>query len=595
MKNKLLIAFTLLLSLTGMTQTPGPGSLAFIGFQNNAPDGFAVVLLQNFPGNQVIYFTDNGWSGTALFSNEQTIEWTIPAQGLPAGTTVQFRDDQNGGTIVTPQTSGTVSGVLNNLSAAGEQILAYTGSPSNPSFIAAISSSNWIDVCNSVGEGNTNTTCLPAPLIQGVNAFEFTGLSTPITNGFFNLSNFSGSAADLLALIMNVNNWTLNNNTSVSGFQNWPAWNFVFGAGGSSIVQFASTSQTVLANSTPINVGVNILPASTVNGQISLAYTLSQGLSNTDFSINQTVAGNTFNLDVTTGTDELGFQITLDEDLADNLSEPQTITFSITSTSNANALQIGAVNTFILTINPAPSVETPVLFINEFMAQNTLTIADENGEFDDWIEIYNPSNFEVDLAGMYITDNFAMPMKYQFPFGSDLTKIPANGFRLVWADNQDAQGPMHTNFGLSVNGEVVGLYANDGVTVIDSISFGPQQTDISFGRQQDGAMPWVFFTQPTPGASNSPSSINNLLSENINLFPNPASSQVFLFNKSEQINQARIIISDVQGRQHVSLSQITIYPFSGIALPVNELSSGVYFVTIQNENIFSTHRLVIQK
>lgn len=595
MKKVLLSVITAFIAIVGIAQTPGPGSLAFIGFQNNAPDGFAVVLLQNFPGNQVVYFTDNGWSGSSLFTNEQTIEWTIPAQGLPAGTTVQFRDDQNGSTILTPQTAGSVTGVLNNLSAAGEQILAYTGSPSNPSFIAGISSSNWLDVCNTVGEGNTNTTCLPAPLILGVNAFEFTGLSTAITNGFFNLSNFNGTAADLLALIMNVNNWTLNNNTSVSGFQNWPSWNFVFGAGGNSVVQFASTSQTVLANSTPINVGVNILPASTVNGQISLAYTLSQGLSSTDFSINQTVTGNTFSLNVSTGTNEVGFQVTLDEDLADNLTQPQTITFSITNTSNANALQLGAVNTFILTINPAPSVEAPVLFINEIMAQNTMTIADENGEFDDWIEIYNPNNFEVDLAGMYITDNFAMPMKYQFPFGSDLTKIPANGFRLVWADNQDAQGPMHTNFGLSVNGEVVGLYANDGVTVIDSISFGPQQTDISFGRQQDGATPWVFFTQPTPGASNSPSSINSILSKAISLYPNPASHQVFLFNTSEQINQARIMISDVQGRQHTNLSQVTIYPFSGIELPVNGLASGIYFVTIQNDTFSVTHRMVIQK
>jgi hypothetical protein len=595
MKKTLFTLLSVFTILTASAQNPGAGSLAFIGFQNNSPDGFAIVLLQDFPGGQVVYFTDNGWSGSALFTNEQTIEWVLPPQGLPAGTTVQFRDLQDGNTLLTPANAGTVSGVLNNLSAAGEQILAYTGAPSNPSFIAGISSSNWLDVCNTVGEGNTNTSCLPAPLIIGLNAFEFTGLSSAITNGFFNLSNFNGSPQDLLALIMNVNNWTLSSSTNEAGYQNWPSWNFVFGAGNTSIVQFASSNQTIAADASPISIGINILPASTVNGQISVSYTLSQGLTNADFSLNQNVSNNSFNLNISTGTNASNIEITLNGNLSTNLTTPQTISFVITSTSDATALQIGAINIFTLTINPISSGPIPVLFINELMAQNSMTIADENGEFDDWIEIYNPNNEEVDLAGLYITDNLSIFPKYQFPFGSELTKIPANGFRLVWADNQDSQGPLHTNFGLSVNGEAVGLYAADGVTVIDTITFGPQQTDISFGRQQDGQIPWVSFSNPTPGASNNPADIKKLMNEDFSLFPNPSSEQVFLFNKAALIENATIIISDMNGRQLNISSGVNLYPNTGLQLSTAQLPNGIYFVTLQNDEIKLYKKLIINK
>jgi hypothetical protein len=553
-----------------------------------------VLFRLDFPGGQLVYFTDNGWSGSALFNNEQTVEWTLPPQGLPAGTTVQFRNLDDVNTLITPSTAGGTNGVLRSLSAAGEQILAYSGSPVNPSFIAGISSSNWLDICDNV-EGNTNGTCLPEPLIIGVNAFEFTGLSAAVPNGFFNLANFNGSPQDLLAFIMNVNNWTLDNSANTAGYQNWPAWNFIFGAGTTSNVQFASSDQTIAADASPISVGINILPASTVNGQISVSYTLSQGLTNADFSLNQTVSNNTFNLNVSTGTNAAAFQITLDEDLASNITNPQTITFVITSTSDATALQIGAINIFTFTVNPASSGPIPVLFINELMAQNSMTIADENGEFDDWIEIYNPNDVEVDLAGLYITDNLSIFPKYQFPFGSELTKIPANGFRLVWADNQDSQGPLHTNFGLSVNGEAVGLYAADGSTVIDTITFGVQQTDISFGRQQDGQLPWVSFTTPTPGASNNPSNIKDLMNEDFSLFPNPSSEQAFLFNKAALIENATIIISDINGRQLNISSGVNLYPNTGLQLSTEQLSNGIYFVTLQNDEIKLCKKLIINK
>jgi hypothetical protein len=145
----------------------------------------------------------------------------------------------------------------------------------------------------------------------------------------------------------------------------------------------------------------------------------------------------------------------------------------------------------------------PTLFLNELQAFNAGAPLDENGEADDWFEIYNPGATPVDLAGWYVSDDATDPMKFRFdPTGTNAV-VPANGWLLVWADNQIAQGDLHTNFALSsTNGESLLLMGPDGVTIMDQIDFGPQVSGVSYGRQSDGGTPWVEFTVPTPGASN---------------------------------------------------------------------------------------------
>ena len=143
----------------------------------------------------------------------------------------------------------------------------------------------------------------------------------------------------------------------------------------------------------------------------------------------------------------------------------------------------------------------PPLFINEFMADNATIITDEFGEYEDWIEIYNASGTAVDLSGMFLTDDLGEPRKWTFPQG---TTIGGGQWLLVWADNEEAQGPLHTNFKLSKDGEQIGLYATDeqGNFRLDSVVFGPQGEDISRGRFPDGTENWKFMPTPTPGAAN---------------------------------------------------------------------------------------------
>jgi len=140
------------------------------------------------------------------------------------------------------------------------------------------------------------------------------------------------------------------------------------------------------------------------------------------------------------------------------------------------------------------------LVLNEFLALNATVIADEAGEFDDWLEIHNPGTETVSVAGLYLTDDLTDPAQWALPD----TTIPAGGFLLVWCDDDAGQGPLHANFALSGGGEEIGLFTSpaSGSQPIDTFVFGPQAEDVSQGRETDGGEPWVFFTTPTPGMSN---------------------------------------------------------------------------------------------
>lgn len=143
------------------------------------------------------------------------------------------------------------------------------------------------------------------------------------------------------------------------------------------------------------------------------------------------------------------------------------------------------------------------LVINEFLAINNSINTDEFGEYDDWIELYNGNANPIDIAGMFVTDDPDDSSGYKIPDGkSSLTTIPANGFLLLWADNDTSQGALHLGFKLSGRGESILLKNVDGISIIDSVSFGAQLEDISQGRKKDDMERWIKFYNPTPGAQN---------------------------------------------------------------------------------------------
>jgi len=141
------------------------------------------------------------------------------------------------------------------------------------------------------------------------------------------------------------------------------------------------------------------------------------------------------------------------------------------------------------------------LFLNEVMAANDSTIKDEAGDYDDWVELYNAGSEPARLAGLYLSDNLKTPLKWAFPD----TAISPGGFLLVWADNEPTEGPLHATFNLgSLLGEQLGvsqLFAGHAL-LVDTLTFGPQHPDTSFGRYPDAGPAWQYMPHPTPRKPN---------------------------------------------------------------------------------------------
>ncbi|MCW3983225.1 MAG: lamin tail domain-containing protein [Candidatus Bathyarchaeota archaeon] len=157
--------------------------------------------------------------------------------------------------------------------------------------------------------------------------------------------------------------------------------------------------------------------------------------------------------------------------------------------------------TFSTSGSAVSGASSTTVVVNEFMAINESTVQNDNGNYTDWIELYNTADYSIDLSDMFLTDNLT---SYRWQFPND-TVIQAHGYLLVWADADVMLGGLHTNFKLDGDGETIGLYATDG-SLMDSVTFGEQIADISYGRTVDGDSNWTYITDPTPGAANNSSS-----------------------------------------------------------------------------------------
>ncbi len=168
-----------------------------------------------------------------------------------------------------------------------------------------------------------------------------------------------------------------------------------------------------------------------------------------------------------------------------------------TTTYTLTASGAGGMTTDEITINVGVATEKPV--ISEIVAINNNTLDDEDGDSSDWIEIHNPTAFNLDLGGYHLTDDLLTPARWQFPAATVL----AAGERLViFASGKDRAidgSELHTNFKLSSSGEDLRLYAPDGATLVSQLFYPAQISDIGYGIDESNS---IRFISPTPGASN---------------------------------------------------------------------------------------------
>jgi len=214
------------------------------------------------------------------------------------------------------------------------------------------------------------------------------------------------------------------------------------------------------------------------------------------------------------------------------------------------------------------------LVINEFMASNDETIADQDGEFDDWIELYNNGDEAIELEGYFLSDDGDDLMQWTFPTGSS---IEAGGYIVVWADSDEEQTGLHANFKLSAASESVFVVDPLG-NIVDEISYADQNSDKSFGRFPNGVGPFQVMN-PTFNAENDGTSTNTLDSNirpfEMKIYPNPANGGFYL--ETNTYDQKEVVVCDMNGKLALQ-EMITI----GRWVDTSAWNSGMYIVRIGN-------------
>jgi hypothetical protein len=161
---------------------------------------------------------------------------------------------------------------------------------------------------------------------------------------------------------------------------------------------------------------------------------------------------------------------------------------------------MSALLVFFVSLRLPVSADAPPLRINEFQAANSLTLADEDGDTPDWIELYNPGPHPVTLTGYGLSDNSDRPFKWRFP----AVTMPADSFLLVWASGKDRATPgqpLHTGFSISSGGEPL-LLTHPELGTVDHVPAVAVPRDRSYGRSPTNPAVWGFYATPTPGKAN---------------------------------------------------------------------------------------------
>ena len=147
------------------------------------------------------------------------------------------------------------------------------------------------------------------------------------------------------------------------------------------------------------------------------------------------------------------------------------------------------------------SLISVILVINELMASNAGEVMSPAINFDSWIELYNPGEQPVNLAGMYLSNDAQNPMKWQMP--DDMGSVPAKGFKVVWLGSNNIKSNQ-APFKLDCDGSTIYLSDPKG-ELITSQTYPQALSRTAWARKTDGGDDWGWTAQPTPEATNATS------------------------------------------------------------------------------------------
>lgn len=163
--------------------------------------------------------------------------------------------------------------------------------------------------------------------------------------------------------------------------------------------------------------------------------------------------------------------------------------------------QTGLLLCLLFAIHSGFSQSGSDLRINEVLVENDSNYVDDFGQRSAWIEIFNTAYNDVNMAGIYLTNDPTNPTKYWIPKGNPITVIPPRNYLVFFADNKTTRGILHLNFDLETS-NYIAIYDANGHTLIDEIRFTNMNPDVSFGRLTDGSDEFGVLDKTTPKAAN---------------------------------------------------------------------------------------------
>lgn len=229
---------------------------------------------------------------------------------------------------------------------------------------------------------------------------------------------------------------------------------------------------------------------------------------------------------------------------------------------------------------------TGSLVINEFMADNESTVTDQDGDYDDWIELYNNGSETINLGGYYLSDDATEPDLWAFPD----TTIAVGEYIIVWADKDEDQEGLHADLKLSASGETIVL-SDPNLNLIDQVNFGQQKADTTTGRFANGTGDFIEML-PTFGTENTDllTGINDL-AQDANLFilkqnyPNPFSNSTNIEFEITKSSFVTLTISNMYGNPIQVLVSETLkagnYRYQWNA---SGLAAGLYLYQLEVDN-----------
>lgn len=233
------------------------------------------------------------------------------------------------------------------------------------------------------------------------------------------------------------------------------------------------------------------------------------------------------------------------------------------------------------------TLEAPLAFnelvINEFMASNNSTVWDEDQDYDDWIELYNPGTVALSTGGMFLSDNPNDLEQWSIP----ATLIAPDSYLIIWADENTWEGAMHANFQLNASGDTLYLSNAQG-TIIDSVIFGAQTPDRSTGRFPNGTgdfqdMPATF------AAANDTTETIELDLPSFWVYPNPSNGRFTV--AVEYPNDYQLTVYSIEGKQ-VAEARLTSEA-TAVEVTTQNWLQGLYFVTLSRDDFIATKKILI--